>query len=93
MAARAAAPLGCRVDLMTERLAQESVNKYSGVLGYEYRGGRSATTAKLHQVESRKVEFFQKERLEAQQWHCVFFCNFDTVSYVGKPHIQSLIRL
>ena len=58
-------------DLMTKHLAQESVNKYSNALGYEYRGGRSATTAKLHHVESKKVEVVQKERPEARQWHCV----------------------
>ena len=43
---------------MTTRLAQVRVNKYSTVLGYEFRGGRS-TTAKLHQVEN-KVESAMK---------------------------------
>ena len=45
--------LGTRnpADLLTKHLGQEPIQLYSGILGYEYRGGRAATTAKLHSVQ------------------------------------------
>ena len=35
-------------DLMTKHLDQKLVNQYIAVLNYEFRQGRSTTTAKLH---------------------------------------------
>ena len=52
-------------DLTTKHLAQDGADKSSSVFGYEYRGGRSATTAKFHQVE-KKVESAHGERPEAR---------------------------
>ena len=40
-------------DLMTKHLAQEAVSQYAAVLGYDFRSGRSETTAKLHKLVRR----------------------------------------
>ena len=49
--------LGTRnpADLMTKHLAQEALNLYSEMLGYEFRSGRSTTTAQLHRLEHSGV--------------------------------------
>ena len=50
--------LGTRnpADLMTKHLGQEPIQLYTGILGFEYRGGRSTTTAKLHIVQAMKTQ-------------------------------------
>ena len=83
-------------DLTTKHLARESVNVYSSALGYKYRGGRSATTVKLHQVESKKVEVVRKERPEAHQWHCVgdghWRCQVRGARALRSPSVAGIAR-
>ena len=65
-------------DLMTKHLAQESLNQYAEVLQYDFRPGRSATTARLHSARERAPHRPRpissvKELPEAKQWQCVGF--------------------
>ena len=78
-------------DLMTKYLGRDAIDQYSRVLGYEYREGRSATTAQLHRVQRStiskgahqapdRVQLVGEQR-NAQQWRCV-----------GPGHWQSCHR-
>jgi hypothetical protein len=42
-------------DLMTKNLAKEQIDQYTEMLGFEFTGGRSETTAKLHSVMSEST--------------------------------------
>ena len=52
--------IGNPADLMTKHLDQKLVNQYTAVLNYEFRHGRSDTTAKLHNMHAMKS--INKER-------------------------------
>ena len=63
-------------DLMTKHLAQESLNQYAGVLRYEFRQIRSATTARLHSAREQVALGHRSnnsvgEQPEAKQWACM----------------------
>ena len=63
-------------DLMTKHLAQESLNQYAEVLRYEFRQGRSATTARLHSAHEQVALEHRPnnsvgEPPEAKQWTCM----------------------
>ena len=42
-------------DLMTKNLAKEQIDQYTKMLGFEFTGGRSETTAKLHSFMSEST--------------------------------------
>ena len=53
---------------MTKHLGQEPIQLYTGILGFEYRGGRSTTTAKLHTMHAMRT---QGEMQGAKGWQCI----------------------
>ena len=64
------------IDLMTKHLGQESLNQYAEVLQYDFRHGRSATTARLHSARERAPHrprsiSSEGEPPEAKQWQCM----------------------
>jgi hypothetical protein len=78
-------------DLMTKHLAQESLNQYVEMLRYEFRQGRSSTTARLHttrksaQPEAHAISSVG-EPPEAKQWRCIRGGHWQSISKGARAY-------